>query len=616
MTRGTRLKKELKTLDLFCIAAGTMISSGIFILPGVAFAKTGPAVVLAYLLAGVLAWIGALSLTELASAMPKAGGDYFFTSRSLGPSIGAVAGLISWVGLALKAAFAIFGISEILFLMTGWNQQLTGLVCVLIFSMLNLTGVKFSAVVEILLVAVLLAIMSFYVMTGLPRVDLYQFVQFAPYGWQAVFKTAGFVFVAYGGLLKIATIAEEVHKPRETIARGIFSALVVNIILYCMMLIVAVGTLPTTKLQATLNPIADSAATFLGKPGFLLLTFAGLLAFVSTANSGLMAASRYPFALSRDRIIPEIFSHLSPRFQSPVYALLLTSALVYGAIFLPLELLVKAASAFLILTQLTINIAVIILRESEVRGYRPNFTAPFYPYLQIIGSLLFCLILIDFGWKIILITGLFIVLALIIYWSYGRKQRQRSEYALLHLLERLTNRQLAGDNLERELKEIISERDEIVFDRFDHLVDQAIIMDLDTGLSRAEFFSTAAKVIAERLHLDQAVIEQALNAREAESTTALSSFVAVPHLVIDGSEIFDLFIFRCRAGIYFTPAAPAVNAVFVLIGTTDERLFHLRALSAIAQIVFQPEFEKQWLKARGTSGIKHLIHLAERQRFH
>jgi len=283
---------------------------------------------------------------------------------------------------------------------------------------------------------------------------------------------------------------------------------------------------------------------------------------------------------------------------------------------MPLELLVKAASAFLLLTQLAINIAVIILRESEVRGYRPNFKAPFYPYLQIIGSLLFCLILIDLGWKILAITGLFITLALIVYWSYGRKSRQRNEYALLHLIERLTNRQLAGDNLERELKEIISERDEIVFDRFDHLVDQAIILDLDTGLGRAEFFRTAAEVIAQRLNLNQAVIEQALNARELESTTALNNFVAVPHLVIAGKEIFDLFIFRCRAGINFTPTAPAIKAVFVLIGTADERLFHLRALSAIAQIVFQADFETQWLKARGPSGIKHLIHLAERQRFH
>jgi amino acid transporter/mannitol/fructose-specific phosphotransferase system IIA component (Ntr-type) len=616
MTRSARFRKELNTLELFCIAAGTMISSGIFILPGLAFAKTGPSVVLAYLLAGALAWVGALSLAELASAMPKAGGDYFFISRSLGPSVGTIVGLVSWVGLALKTAFAIFGICEILLLFTGWNLQLTGLACIAIFSLVNLTGVKFSAFVEILIVTILLAIMLFYVMTGLSHVDPYQFVQFTPHGWRAVFKTTGLVFVAYGGLMKIATIAEEVHNPRKTIARGIFSALVVNIILYSLMLIVVVGTLSSAQLQATLNPIADSAATFLGKPGFLLLTLAGLLAFISTANSGLMAASRYPLALSRDKIFPEIFSHLSPRFQSPVYALFLTSTLVLGALFMPLELLVKAASAFLLLTQLAINIAVIILRESEVRGYRPNFKAPFYPYLQIIGSLLFCLILIDLGWKILAITGLFITLALIVYWSYGRKSRQRNEYALLHLIERLTNRQLAGDNLERELKEIISERDEIVFDRFDHLVDQAIILDLDTGLGRAEFFRTAAEVIAQRLNLNQAVIEQALNARELESTTALNNFVAVPHLVIAGKEIFDLFIFRCRAGINFTPTAPAIKAVFVLIGTADERLFHLRALSAIAQIVFQADFETQWLKARGPSGIKHLIHLAERQRFH
>ena len=108
------LKKGLTLLDVFCIATGAMISSGIFILPGLAFSRTGPSVFISYFLAGILALIGIMSVIELSTAMPKAGGDYYFINRSLGPLVGTISGLLGWFALSLKSAFAIFGISEII----------------------------------------------------------------------------------------------------------------------------------------------------------------------------------------------------------------------------------------------------------------------------------------------------------------------------------------------------------------------------------------------------------------------------------------------------------------------------------------------------------------------
>ena len=96
-----KLKKNLTFIDIFCLASGAMISSGIFILPGIAYAKTGPSVIASYALAGLMAFIGVLSVLELTTAMPKAGGDYFFISRGLGPFVGINAGLFSWVALSL-----------------------------------------------------------------------------------------------------------------------------------------------------------------------------------------------------------------------------------------------------------------------------------------------------------------------------------------------------------------------------------------------------------------------------------------------------------------------------------------------------------------------------------
>ena len=106
----TDLKRELNLLDIFCLASGAMISSGIFILPGLAYKEAGPLVFVSYFLAGILALVGTLSIIELATAMPKAGGDYFFITRSLGPMVGTVSSFLSWTALCLKSAFAVFGI--------------------------------------------------------------------------------------------------------------------------------------------------------------------------------------------------------------------------------------------------------------------------------------------------------------------------------------------------------------------------------------------------------------------------------------------------------------------------------------------------------------------------
>mgnify|MGYP005643917461 FL=1 len=111
----TKLKKEIKAFGVFSIASGAMISSGIFILPGLAFTKVGSGLYISYLLAGFLGLVGILSMIELATAMPKAGGDYYYINRSFGPLIGSISGFLGWFALTLKSSFAVFGISQIIF---------------------------------------------------------------------------------------------------------------------------------------------------------------------------------------------------------------------------------------------------------------------------------------------------------------------------------------------------------------------------------------------------------------------------------------------------------------------------------------------------------------------
>ena len=184
------LKKQLTLLDVFCIASGAMISSGIFILPGLAFSYAGPAVFISYLLAGVLALVGVLSVIELSTAMPKAGGDYYFVTRSLGPLVGTVSGIMSWFALSLKTAFAVFGIAEIVFLLTGTPVLLTAAIVCVAFAILNSVGVEAAAKLEVYLVIGLLAILATYCFAGMPQVKVAHFHPFIPQGTNSVLSTA------------------------------------------------------------------------------------------------------------------------------------------------------------------------------------------------------------------------------------------------------------------------------------------------------------------------------------------------------------------------------------------------------------------------------------------
>ena len=139
------LLKTLGLLDIFCIATGAMISSGIFILPGVAFEKMGPAMILGYLLAGIFACLGSLATIELATAMPLAGGIYYYTERSLGPLAGTISGLLNWAAIALKSSFAIFGMAELLHQLWGIPRIPSGITMTVFFLLVNLIGTNAAA---------------------------------------------------------------------------------------------------------------------------------------------------------------------------------------------------------------------------------------------------------------------------------------------------------------------------------------------------------------------------------------------------------------------------------------------------------------------------------------
>ena len=569
------LKKTLGLLDVFSIAAGAMISSGLFVLPALACQQTGPSMVISYILASVLVLPSLLSKAELATAMPRSGGTYFYVKRSMGGQWGLFCGLADWFSLSMKCAFAIFGIA--LFARFGietvFGGQLNDLLlksiaagCCLLFGTLNLVSVKETTRFQNWLVAFLLLTLGLFTVFGLPTITLTRYSPFMTNGFLKMLATTGMVFVSYGGLTHVASIAEEIKEPGRTIPLGMVLAWLLVSLFYGVIVFIVAGVLDHDTLVASEAPISMAANVFLGKFGFILLSLAALAAFVTTANGGIFAASRSPLAMSRDHLLPESLSRISKRFNTPHWSIFLTCGfMIFAVAFLDLELLVKTASTMMILLFILDNISVIFMRESKILSYRPKFRAPLYPYLQAITIVIYVLLLVDMGRVPLLICGAFFLFSVIWYRFFVATQTQ-NDSAITHLIERVTDKQIKTPTLENELRDILLERDKIVADRFDKLIQQCDIMDLQGPQKAEDVFRKVAEALSGRLEIDTETIYQRFMEREAEGSTVLEPGLAIPHIVIDGQSHFDILLVRATDGITFPHAPDPVETVFFLAG--------------------------------------------------
>jgi len=615
---GKKLKKVLGFWDIFCLASGAMISSGLFILPGLAFAKSGPAVIFAYILGGILIIPSMFSQIELATAMPSAGGTYFYIERSLGPGFGTFAGVANWLSLSLKSAFALVGLGVFVLLLypglTAYQIKLLAVGFCAIFTAFNLISVKMTGRIQVWLVMFLFAALTYYAAHGFASIDVHNYVPFMPYGPKALFATAGLVFISFGGLTKVASVAEEVKNPSANIPLAMLSSFAAVTLFYALTVFVTIGVAGGEELARSLIPISLGAEAFAPPAGRIAVALAAIIAFVSTANASILSASRSPMAMSRDKLLPRFLSRFSVRFGTPHFAILLTSLFMISVIlFLELENLVKLASTLMLILFMIVNLSVIVMRESKIQNYRPTFRSPFYPWLQIAAILAYGFLIFEMGETPLIITGAFIALCCLWYLLYvGARTKRRS--ALMHIVERVTARELAGSTLTGELREILRERDEIVEDRFDRLIKDAIILDIGYSLSSDDAFSIISERISTRLNVDREELFKLFKMREDLSSTVIQPGLAIPHIIVNGNHKFDILPVRCKQGIIFPGADEPVKTMFVLIGSMDERNYHLRALMAIAQIAQEEGFEKKWFAARNIEEIRDVLLLSSRTR--
>ncbi|MEF8788960.1 MAG: amino acid permease [Haloarculaceae archaeon] len=391
------LERDLGLPSVLAISVGAMIGSGIFILPALALEIAGPAVILAYALAGLLVVPAALSKSEMATAMPEAGGTYIYIERGMGPLLGTVAGVGTWFSLSFKGALALVGGVPYLLLLFDLPLKPVALGLATVLILINVLGAKQTGRLQVAIVVVMLAALGWFAAGSAPGVRSANYVGFFDAGVGGLLAATGLVFVSYAGVTKVASVAEEVEDPGRNIPLGILGSLAFTTVLYVAIVGVLVGVTDPGSVAGSLTPVAVAAESTLGRLGILAVIVAALLALVSTANAGILSSSRYPFAMSRDRLAPPSLSAVSDRFGTPVPAITLTGAVLLVLIaVVPILEIAKLASAFQILVFGLINVAVVAFREGSTE-YDPEFTSPLYPWMQVFGVITGVLLLTQMG---------------------------------------------------------------------------------------------------------------------------------------------------------------------------------------------------------------------------
>ena len=568
------LARSLGLRHVFVLSTGAMLSSGLFLLPGLAAAEAGPSAVLAYALAGVVAVPAMLSVAELSTAMPRAGGAYYFLVRAYGPAVGTVSGMATWLSLVLKDAFALVGMSAYLNIVLDVPAKPLAVVLIAGFTVVNILGTRASALVQMLLVGFVLAVMGWFVVAGLPQTGSGGGGSLDPFfadGTGGLVNVIGLVFVSYGGLTKVASAAEEINDPSRNIPLGMGLSLLVSTALYTLGVLVAVAVVPPAELHDDLAPIYTAAEEVLPTAGAVLVVMAAMAAFSSATNAGILAAARYPLAMSRDRLVGERLGRLN-RFNTPAWGVALTGAGM-AAVVLALDVaaIAKVASAFVLLTLALVNSAVLVLRASRIASYAPGFTAPLFPYLQLAGIAIDVYLIVELGAVALLLTGASVVLGVAGYLFYGRT-RSLHGGAIYHVFERWGR--LVDRGLDRELSAAVQSHGARAGDEYPGLIARAAVVSIPQGTDINEAAVRASEVLSTQTNVDVAsVTDRFLESGSLWIQPSELHPTATPVAFFDTDDDY-LVIVRAAGGIRI-PAAwggrdEQVKALFFLAGCSAE----------------------------------------------
>ncbi|SFG11321.1 Amino acid transporter [Halopelagius inordinatus] len=401
---GTELERTIGVTGGIAIGVGTMVGAGIFVFPGIAAGQAGPAAAGSFAIGAVIALLVALPASELATAMPRSGGGYYFISRGIGSLFGAIVGLSLWFGLVFASAFYLVGFgfyAEAVLARAGVSFGGFDVVVplALLFGVfltaLNVTGTENAAKLQNGVVAILLAIIvGFLTFGGLSALGVVGDPEpigepFLSQGVVSVLTTAALVFTSYLGFAQVATVAGEIKQPGKNLPLAMVGSVLIVGVLYVATIFVATSAFGSERL-ASLGETAmvTVAESFMGPLGAFLILIGGLLATVSSANASILSTSRAIYAVSKDALLPRAASRINLTYGTPHVALGMAGGPILALVLLgEVDVLAEVASFLHLVMYGLMCVALIALRRDEPEWYDPDFRVPGYPVVPVLGAL-------------------------------------------------------------------------------------------------------------------------------------------------------------------------------------------------------------------------------------
>lgn len=366
-TKTGQLKRDLRLPDAISIGLGAIIGAGIFVVTGVAAGVAGPSLLVGMFIAGIVATFNALSSAQLAATYPQSGGTYEYGYQVLHPWFGFSAG---WIFLASKLAAAgtvalgFAGYFNALFPMA--SERLVAISAVFILTLVNYFGIRRSGNLNTVIVSVSVTALIYFVVAGIPSLNLDNLTPFAPQGWRGAIESSALLFFAYTGYARLATLGEEVHAPKKTIPKAITWALGIAIVLYTSVAFVAVAGVGTEVLADSRSPLEAAARTFQFPGVALVVAIGATTAMLGVLLSQLLGISRMIFAMSRRRDLPAVFDHVNPTYAVPDRGILIAGFFaILVALFGTFETIVAAAAFTILLYYSITNLAALKMREDD-----------------------------------------------------------------------------------------------------------------------------------------------------------------------------------------------------------------------------------------------------------
>jgi basic amino acid/polyamine antiporter, APA family len=432
------LRRAIGALDLTALGIGAIIGTGIFVIIGEAIGKSGPAIVLSFVLSGVTCAFSALSYAELASTIPVSGSAYTYAYATMGELVAWIIGwdLILEYGVSVAAVAVGWGgyLQSLLNSWFGWQipnslalppgeggtVNLPAAFLVLAIAALLIAGVRKSARTNTVMVMVKVGILCFFVIAGLTAFKSSNIHPFAPKGFNGMVDAAALIFFAYIGFDAVSTTSEETRNPSRDLPIGIIGSLAIATLLYILVAITAIGALPSAQLAGSKAPLADALTKGAGISwAGDLLSIGALIAIASVVLTILYGQTRIMFAICRDGLFFRRFATVSPRTGTPWLVTAVFGVLIaILAMVTPLSEIAKLVNIGTLFAFLIVNIGVIWLRRTAPdlpRGFR----VPLVPIFPIIGALLCVYLMTRQGAVTWLRFFVWLAVGLVIYGLYG-----------------------------------------------------------------------------------------------------------------------------------------------------------------------------------------------------